>query len=149
MSRDVAFISCLMSRRVPFVVAELGADTDPFLLHLYAALAETEHHLISLRTREALRAARERGVMLDGWRGGPPVDPRLGTEAARRTADEFATSVAPIVQELRDQGLSLRGIAETLGAKGIKTSRGGDTRSAAAVSNVLARGTRISHPRKL
>ena len=42
LSRDVAFISGLMSERVPFVVAELGADVDPFVLHLFAALGEKE-----------------------------------------------------------------------------------------------------------
>jgi DNA invertase Pin-like site-specific DNA recombinase len=42
LSRNVAFISGLMARGVPFIVAELGADTDtdPFVLHLFAALAE-------------------------------------------------------------------------------------------------------------
>jgi DNA invertase Pin-like site-specific DNA recombinase len=40
LSRDVAFIAGLMAQRVPFIVAELGADADPFMLHLYAALAE-------------------------------------------------------------------------------------------------------------
>ena len=40
LSRDVHYISGLMKHRVPFIVAELGADTDPFLLHIYAALAE-------------------------------------------------------------------------------------------------------------
>ena len=42
LSRDVAFISGLMAQRVPFIVAELGADADPFMLHIYAALAEKE-----------------------------------------------------------------------------------------------------------
>jgi DNA invertase Pin-like site-specific DNA recombinase len=32
LSRDVHFISGLMAERVPFIVAELGADTDPFML---------------------------------------------------------------------------------------------------------------------
>ena len=45
LSRDVAFISSLMAKRVPFIVAELGADADPFMLHLYAALAEKERAL--------------------------------------------------------------------------------------------------------
>ncbi|MDP8919168.1 MAG: recombinase family protein, partial [Pseudomonadota bacterium] len=39
LSRDVAFIAGLMAQRVPFIVAELGADADPFMLHIYAALA--------------------------------------------------------------------------------------------------------------
>jgi hypothetical protein len=29
-----------MAPHVPFIVAELGAEADPFMLHLYAALAE-------------------------------------------------------------------------------------------------------------
>jgi DNA invertase Pin-like site-specific DNA recombinase len=50
LSRDVHFISGLMQHRTPFIVAELGADTDPFMLHIYAALAEKERRLISQRT---------------------------------------------------------------------------------------------------
>ena len=56
LSRDVHFISGLMVHEVPFIVTELGADCDPFMLHLYAALAEKERRLISQRTRDALQA---------------------------------------------------------------------------------------------
>jgi DNA invertase Pin-like site-specific DNA recombinase len=49
-----------MKHRVPFIVAELGADTDPFMLHLYAALAEKERALISRRTKEALNGRQGR-----------------------------------------------------------------------------------------
>jgi DNA invertase Pin-like site-specific DNA recombinase len=56
LSRDVHFVSGLMAHRVPFVVAELGRDADPFMLHLYAALAEKEHSVISQRTKAALAA---------------------------------------------------------------------------------------------
>src|SRR3954447_13793038 len=49
LSRDVAFVSGLMAQRVPFVVAELGPDVDPFMLHVYAALAEKERAMISAR----------------------------------------------------------------------------------------------------
>jgi DNA invertase Pin-like site-specific DNA recombinase len=54
LSRDVHFISGLMTHRVPFVVADLGPDVDPFVLHLFAALAEKERALISGRTKSAL-----------------------------------------------------------------------------------------------
>ena len=62
--RDVHFISGLMAHKVAFIVAELGADADPFMLHLYAALAEKERQLISQRTRDALKAAKARGTVL-------------------------------------------------------------------------------------
>jgi DNA invertase Pin-like site-specific DNA recombinase len=53
LSRDVHFISGLMAHKTPFIVAELGADADPFMLHLYAALAEKERAMISRRTKDA------------------------------------------------------------------------------------------------
>src|SRR5215208_1559381 len=62
LSRDVAFISGLMAQRVPFIVAELGRDADPFMLHLYAALAEKERRLISERTRAASAAKKANGA---------------------------------------------------------------------------------------
>ena len=53
-----------MTHRTPFIVAELGADADPFMLHLYAALAEKERRLISQRTKDALAAKKAQGVRL-------------------------------------------------------------------------------------
>jgi hypothetical protein len=37
LSRDAHFISGLMSHKVPFVVAELGTDADPFMLQIVSA----------------------------------------------------------------------------------------------------------------
>jgi DNA invertase Pin-like site-specific DNA recombinase len=54
LSRDVHFISGLMAHRVPFMVAELGPDVDPFILHLFA---EKERAMISARTKAVLAAA--------------------------------------------------------------------------------------------
>lgn len=64
LSRNVAFIARLMSERVPFVVAELGPDVDPFMLHIYAAVAEKERALAGQRTKAALAQAKLRGVKL-------------------------------------------------------------------------------------
>ena len=61
LSRDVHFISGLMAHRVAFLVAELGADVDPFVLHLFAGAGRKERSLISSRTRQALAAARRAG----------------------------------------------------------------------------------------
>jgi DNA invertase Pin-like site-specific DNA recombinase len=79
LSRDVHFISGLMVHKVPFLVAELGADIDPFMLHLFAALAEKERNLISQRTKAALAALKARGVKL----GPKNPNPTAGNEANR------------------------------------------------------------------
>jgi DNA invertase Pin-like site-specific DNA recombinase len=64
LSRDVAFVSGLMAQRVPFIVAELGREVDPFMLHLYAALAEKERRLIAERTTAALQVKKANGAKL-------------------------------------------------------------------------------------
>ena len=64
LSRDVHFVSGLMSHRVEFIVCELGRQSDPFVLHLYAALAEKERSMISSRTKAGLAAAKARGTKL-------------------------------------------------------------------------------------
>ena len=66
LSRDVHFISGLMAHKVPFIVADLGPDVDPFILHLYAALAEKERSMVSQRTKAAMAAAKARGTTRDG-----------------------------------------------------------------------------------
>lgn len=138
LSRDVHFVSGLMVHRVPFIVAELGPDVDPFMLHIYAALAEQERALISARTRAALAAKKAQGVRL-----GCP-DPRkgsvLGNAAQAAAADRHAANVLPIIREVQAAGVrTLRGIAEALNARGIRTARGGAW-AAATVRNVMLRG---------
>ena len=87
LSRDVHFISGLMTHRVPFIVTELGSDVDPFVLHLFAALAQKERSLISARTKEGLKAAKARGTKLGGW--------TAGSEATKRQADQLAERMRP------------------------------------------------------
>jgi DNA invertase Pin-like site-specific DNA recombinase len=128
LSRDVHFISGLMSKRVPFIVAQLGRNVDPFMLHIYAALAEKERALISERTRDALKKAKERGVVL----GNPNVG-RMSTEAA---AARDAV-IRPILQELWE--LPYRDIARELTNRNIPTPRGGDVWNAMTVMRIVKR----------
>jgi DNA invertase Pin-like site-specific DNA recombinase len=125
LSRDVHFISGLMAQRVPFLVAELGADTDPFVLHLYAALAEKERALISTRTKAALQAKKAAGAQL-GNRTNLEDAQKLGAAANAQAAEGFAANVLPIVRSIEAAGVtSLRGIADALNARGVQTPRGG------------------------
>jgi DNA invertase Pin-like site-specific DNA recombinase len=136
LSRDVAFISGLMARGVPFIVADLGADADPFLLHLYAALSEKERALISTRTKAALAAAKARGTVL----GGPKLAEarELAQASIKANADRHAANVLPIIQALRKSGASFRDIADALNSRSVQTARGGDWH-ATTVRNVLGR----------
>jgi DNA invertase Pin-like site-specific DNA recombinase len=138
LSRDVAFISGLMAQRVPFIVAELGADADPFMLHIYAALAEKERSLIADRTRAALARKKAEGAAL-GNRTNLPAAQAKGAAANREAADAFAANVLPLVRQLQAAGITTpRAIAEALNARGVRTARGGEWHNS-TVRNLLAR----------
>jgi DNA invertase Pin-like site-specific DNA recombinase len=115
LSRDVNFISGLMTHKVPFVTVELGADTDPFLLHLFAALAERERRIIGERTRIALQAAKARGVKL----GGTNAQSIANRDEARQRAERLR----PILTELA--GLSANKAAAELNKREVPTPKGG------------------------
>jgi DNA invertase Pin-like site-specific DNA recombinase len=106
LSRDVHFISGLMAQRVEFIVTELGKQADPFVLHLFAALAEKERQLISSRTKAGLAAARARNT-------------KLGTAARKATAEQLiragASSTARADQFARDNRLVISGAMQATG----------------------------------
>src|ERR1700704_2260430 len=138
LSRDVAFVAGLMAQRVPFIVAELGRDADPFMLHLYAALAEKERRLISERTKAALAAKKAAGAAL-----GNPHNliqaGSLGRAVLIERAEDLAHRLAPAVRLVRSEGATtLRSIAQALNRRGIRSPRGG-TWHPSSVANLLSR----------
>lgn len=136
LSRDVAFISGLMARGVPFIVAELGVDTDPFILHLYAALSEKERRMIGERTKAALRVKKEAGALL-GNRTNLANARIKAAEAKRAAARVFADRVRPEIEKMLAAGESLNRIATRLNAVGVPTARNGAW-TAKAVSRVVS-----------
>jgi DNA invertase Pin-like site-specific DNA recombinase len=138
LSRDVAFISGLMAHKVPFIVADLGADADPFMLHIYAALAEKERALIADRTRAALAQKKAQGTIL-GNRTNLREAQAKGVEVNRNAADHFASNVLPIVRQIQAAGVTThRAIAQALNARGVRTARGGIWHDS-TVRNLLTR----------
>jgi len=126
LSRDVAFVSGLMAQRVPFIVAELGADADPFMLHLYAALAEKERTLIADRTRVALAAKKAAGAKL-GNRTNLAEAQAKGVATNQEAAARFAANVLPVIRQMQATGATgYRAIAAALNARGVRSPRGGE-----------------------
>jgi DNA invertase Pin-like site-specific DNA recombinase len=109
LSRDVHFISGLMTQRVPFIVTALGRNVDPFMLHIYAALAEKERAMISERTKVALAAAKARGVVLGNQ---AQADANRAAAAARDAAlkdmlvELSVKSYQAIASELTNRGIA-------------------------------------------
>ena len=130
------FISGLMANRVPFLVAEMGPNMDPFMLHIYASLAEKERALISERTKAALQAAKRKGRKL----GTASVETAARARAARgkQTTKANATT-QPVIAEIQRAGkTTLAAIAQELEARGVRTPAGRDRWSPMQVSRLLA-----------
>jgi DNA invertase Pin-like site-specific DNA recombinase len=128
LSRDVHFVSGLMSHRVEFVVTELGRQSDPFVLHLYAALAEKERTMIAARTKAGLSAAKARGTKL-GMAARSASEVRtiaaIGAKANQTAAVGRIESLRPHIEFALKGDVSLRKAAESLNARGVEAPGGG------------------------
>lgn len=138
LARNVAFIAALMETKIKFVACDMPEAT-PFMLHIYAAVAEQEARAISERTKVALQAAKARGVKL----GGPKLAQarRAGWKTNANNANRFAANTRPIIERIRASGVkSLRGIAKELAARNVATARGGQW-TPVQVSSILQRAS--------
>jgi DNA invertase Pin-like site-specific DNA recombinase len=123
LSRNLAFIATLMDSGVEFVAVD-NPHANKLTIHILAAVAQHEREMIAQRTKDALQAAKARGVVL----GNPKLaDVRDRAVASLKVeADRFARNIAPIIREIQSSGVaSHRGIARSLDARGIATARGG------------------------
>jgi DNA invertase Pin-like site-specific DNA recombinase len=150
LSRNVVFLRTLIDSGVDVVFCDLphipAGAMGRFLLTQMASVAELEAGLVSERTKAALAAAKARGVTLGGDRGYRPTtapDWTKGVPAASaarsQRADHAAHAVVPLIEDIRQQGVSsLSGIAAALAERGVLAPRGGHW-TATAVRRVLAR----------
>jgi len=151
LSREVSLVSSLMTQRVPFVCCDLGDSVDPFVLHIYAAFAESERKRNSDRTKAALKAIRH-NIEANGYhisKAGNKID-KLGNHnnlhlgsakgraAVKAYANEFAHKHKPSIERMRAQGMTLQAIARELNDQGVPTQRNG-TWTATSVSNLIKR----------
>jgi len=142
LTRNVGFLTTLLDRQVPIMALDMPNLQDPamsrFILQLMANVAEFERAQISDRTKKALAARKARGMSL-----GSPT-PANGAQAGGLVtadqANEFASQVYPVIQELKKFGCAtLAKIAQGLSARGIATATGKKAWSISAVRNVVNR----------
>lgn len=136
LARNVAFVANLMESGVEFVAVDMP-QANKLTVHILAAVAEHERAMISQRTKDALAAAKARGVKL----GNPNIAMARakGQLVIKSKADKHAQNVLPVITAIRDAGVtSLRGIANALNQRGIETARGGSWH-AASVGRIIRR----------
>ena len=119
-------------------------EANDLTVGIMALVAQQEREAISRRTKEALAAAKARGVKLGNPNGAAALRRAgKGGAALRATvaanAEAHARDLAPVIAELQAGGVtSLRGIAAALDDRGMLTRRGGRWH-VSSVRNVLGR----------
>ncbi|MCI5076554.1 recombinase family protein [Oricola sp.] len=130
LSRNAAFLLTLRDSGVSFVAVDMPEAND-LTVGIMALVAQQEREAISRRTKEALAAAKARGVKLGNPNGAAALRQAGEDGAALRAtvsanADAFAESLAPVLEDVRGQGhVTLRAIVTEFNARGIRTRRGG------------------------
>jgi len=117
LGRNVAFISNLMESRVEFKAVD-NPHASRVMLHMLAAFAEHEAEQIGTRTKEALAAAKRRGVIL-GEHGRAVL-----SKKNKQAANEFAEQVRPVIDVLKAEGFTtIRAIRDELNNRKVPTYR--------------------------
>lgn len=143
MSRNAAFLLTLRDSGVKFVAADMP-DANDLTVGIMALVAQQEREAISRRTKEALTAAKARGVRLGNPNGAEALR-RAGRgnaaslQAIRNAADGHAQNLKPVLDALAAEGVvSLGALASALNERGMLTPRGGQWHKS-SVSNLLQR----------
>ncbi|EMG38695.1 site-specific recombinase, DNA invertase Pin [Desulfocurvibacter africanus PCS] len=141
LSRDAHFLLGLQKAQVRFVCADMP-QANELTVGIMALVAEAERKLISKRTKEALAAAKARGVRLGCPNGAQHLRKygnAAGVEAVMTKASKRAESLRDVIERIKIQGMtSANAIAQELNRQRIATPRGGMW-YAASVSRLLQR----------
>ncbi|MFT3932171.1 MAG: recombinase family protein [Chitinophagaceae bacterium] len=117
LGRNVAFISKLMESGIAFVAAD-NPHANKLIVHILAAFAEHERDLISKRTKEALKVAKDRGVQLGS-------NAKALAKRNKAKSLQFAKSMKPRIEALRQDGHeTIRDIVSELNRLKIETATG-------------------------
>lgn len=148
LSRNAAFLLTLRDSGVRFVAADMPEAND-LTVGVMALVAQQEREAISKRTKEALAAAKARGVKLGNPNGAEALRKAAkgntaSVHAIQTKADRHAQDLAPVVDSLRSEGItSLGALANNLNDKGMLTPRGGRWHKS-SVRNLLQRIERLA-----
>jgi DNA invertase Pin-like site-specific DNA recombinase len=130
LSRDAHFLLGLDKAGVEFLAADMP-HANRLTVGIMALVAEQEREAISKRTKEALAAAKRRGVKLGNPNGAAALRRAgKGNAAAvarvQKAAHQRAEDLQPVIRELQEHGITgLRAIGRALNERGVVTPRRG------------------------
>ena len=143
--RSVEKIGSVMNSNISLRFVQLG-DMEPtkVVLAIFGAIAEAEKDYIGLRTKEGLKMAKERGIVL----GNPNILEvgKSGREASKRRADAKCLEVYAVISNIMKYGryeATDAYLAKCLMARSVKTARGNAKWHPKQVRRVIDRAENI------
>jgi DNA invertase Pin-like site-specific DNA recombinase len=132
LGRNVAFISALMESKVRFIAVD-NPEANHLVLHIMAAFAEYEREQISQRTKDALQAAKRRGVKLG-------VNGKALAAHNRQMSESFSRACASAISTIKLEGfITIQAITNELNRRGVPTYRPGSRWHNSTVHALLKR----------
>ena len=149
LARNAAFLHRLRESGIRFTCCDMP-DANELTVGILALVAEDEARRISERTKAALAAAKRRGTVLGGYRGGSSAHLAASNVKAvqvrKAKSANHARNVWPYVEPLVQEGRSLASIARELTRVGrVKTPSGESNWTSTAVRRVIARMATKKH----
>lgn len=125
LSRRMIFIAKLLESNINFIACDMP-DASHFTLHIFAALAQHERELISVRTKKALEILKSKGVRLGNPQNFSAEARKKGGEANKFKSihNPQARVARAMISEMIPQKLSLLDMAGQLNEAGVKTRNG-------------------------
>jgi len=120
LARNVHFVSGLIESGVDFVAADMP-QANKTMIQIYAVMSEWERDAISKRTKDALAAAKTRGVKL-GTKGAANL--RKVNDRRHAYAQAHAESLRDVLLGLKARGFTQRQMAGELNKLDVKAPRG-------------------------
>jgi DNA invertase Pin-like site-specific DNA recombinase len=124
LARNVRFITTLMESGVEFVACDMP-EANKFTIHIFAALAEQEAELISIRTKAALQEKKKLGFKL----GKPEnltaeaISKGKGIRKVNAEQNENNQKAGALIVSWKNSGKSFYQITNEINVLGFKTRR--------------------------
>lgn len=145
LSRKASFIFNLMDTDLNFVIAELGENITPLMLHVYCVISEAERAAIGARTKAALAAKKRREPDWQPGNTGDMTEARAkGRQTLQNLANVYAKEMREIVEPMVAFGHSLNKVAKALNNRNYLTQRNKKW-TAKSVSNLQQRWKASQH----
>lgn len=151
LARNAAFLLNLRDSGVDFKAVDMP-QAEKVTVGLMAVMAEHVRDAISHSTKEALKAAKARGVRLGNPIGFKKEDSDrgriLGRQAKTKLSNEYVERMYPILKQYVDEGLSLRQIAAKMEELKELTPRGGSKWQGMTVKLIIDRYDKLNNSKK-